>query len=314
MKNLDEILATLGKVGANSEVANEVEYIKIQELYKAKLNEDLPQGVWRAENDQPTGWASIEHRVWELINAKGFDTKLFLLWMQSYIGAYGYEAVAQIFKSIEYVFDQNKYFSLEGDEYKLSYINHMDKTLSSAILSLNLNLQSSAREVVSLYQFENYNLEHFSDFEARILEISDVNFQKLKTLYDDIANNCKSLKEKIESVCVYNLQKVEKTVEQLGSFLEYRAKVQENVDSQMVANEDQKVGQDRNIFFYRNEAFTRVEEAAEILERVDPQNMMIPLLRKALKWKDATLVTIFEDIGSPAEVQALINLLKNKSE
>ena len=47
-----------------------------------------------------------------------------------------------------------------------------------------------------------------------------------------------------------------------------------------------------------------------ILERVDPQSLIVPFLRKAMLWKDMSLLEIFEDIGSAAQIEAFVSILK----
>jgi|GEM_PF-4261513 len=311
IRNLQEILSGMAKIGYNDKVSQEVAYIKLQEKYKQKLEENLPVGVWQPD-EKPLGWPNLEVLAWDLIQEKGYDTKLLLTWSHVYVAANSFDGIQQVFGAIQASFLQDKFFSVGTEDYKLSYINQLDKMLSSAILALNLNLQSTALEEISLQKFENCNLENLSEFQNLVLEISEVNFEQLKENYGKILEAFNELKSSIEAVCGYNLNKVAKVLDQLNGFLEFWEKVHQQADEQVIDN--RKIpGADKSVFFYRNEAFSRVEEGVEILERVDPQNMMIPLLRKALKWKDATLVNIFDDIGGADEVKALISLLKEKS-
>jgi hypothetical protein len=85
----------------------------------------------------------------------------------------------------------------------------------------------------------------------------------------------------------------------IHNFLAYKANEEErkNLPNTQQESEQPNV---KNVFFYKTAAYTSIKEGLEILERVDGHNLIIPFLRKALKWQNMSLLEIFEDLGTAA--------------
>lgn len=309
MRNLEEFIKAIEITNGNSNIGDDLDYHKIFEEKKLKDNSNLPLGVWEDEQKQ-SDWSDIEEHAWNLITKKGYDVKLFVLWLEALINVnkftgleFAFEAIIELFKVDKSLF--------EGDQ-KDAYLSYIDKSLYSTIMNLNLNFDN--QNVINLFKFEKMHAsKQANEFRFLSTTMLESSYLKLCEIYENLLKKYKELEE-VASNIFYKFSKIDSAFMQFESFLQYRSA---NAKLQEVANKenqkDENTPAPQGIIYYRKEAYSRIEEAAEILARADSQSFIVPILRKILKWKDSSMLEIFEDIGSSAQIEALISLLKENN-
>lgn len=299
----------LKEIGLVYDISQDGKYQKVIDAVKRYEEANLPQGVWSAE-EKPLSWSEIEEITWKLLVEKSRDIKLFTYWVEATLIIQGLQALPDILSIAAKVFDSRS-FKGQEEGYKQSLAVYLDKHLSSALSKLNLNFSGAP---VLISQIEQFTLENYTRFQHIINLVNDETAMQLQMLYDSANANFENLTQFLKRHDANNLGKTHRIIQLINSFLEYRAAMHEkqNEAEQEALVEPKDPNDIRNLQYYKDAAYTSINEGLQILERVDPQNLVVPFLHKVMRWQHMTLLEIFEDIGTAAEIEAFIKILKEK--
>lgn len=302
---LRELIASLKIVPKDYPLTDDVQYQELFEEKKKLESSDLPKGVWAEENS--LNWQYIQDKSLDIMLKKGRDCKLLSIWAEAYVSLNGLASLDDVLQVVLLVLQNDPYLSTDEDEQKLGLIKYLDKHLSKAIQSSNLNF-GSAHEI-NLLQFENFHLENYAQYRDIASYFSPVNAQKLREIYEHAKETFTSIELFLKEARCFELSGTGVLIEQINNFLAYCSamrSVPETVSEEIVSENTEN----KSIFYYRDQGYKSIEQGLAILERADPQNIAIPLLKKVMQWKDLPLLDIFAHVGTSAEIEAFIKILK----
>lgn len=297
MHNIDEFKELTGFYN----IEQDLQYQKLMDAIKLHEEKELPQGIW-ASDDKIMPWDQIENIAWQLLKEKTRNFKLFTIWAQAYIKLYGLEYLNEIFLVLAKVLENDDFVANDTD-YRQSIVRYIDKYLGNALNLVNINIGSY--HTILLSEFENFSLENYIQFQELLANISQETELKLNIIYENAQKTFSELRKMLSDFGADNVVRLVKMMQLLNNLISYRAKMSEQEDIELAVDNKEK-----NIFYYKDAAYTSIMEGLQILERVDAQNLLIPFLHKAMRWKDMTLLQIFEDIGSAQEIEAFMKILK----
>jgi len=304
-RSIDQLVDLVSDIN----LAQDLQYQKLIEAKRALEEADLPQGVW-ASDEKLMGWDEIELKTWNILTVDSRDYKLIGLWAQAYINTHGFHGINTMLQIVMKSLQTNKQFVQGDNEHKMAIIRYLDKNIAPFLALVNINLGSHNR--IPLSRLENFSLENYMQFQDVLAYITDELALKLQSLCDDLNGTMQALREYLQTHSCDNLVKAVQLIELVPSFLAYRAQVQAREhDSANAASQQEEQNDLQNLAYYRQVAYASIHEGLQVLERVDPQNIIVPFLHKALQWKDMSMLEIFEDIGTAAQIEAFIKILKD---
>ncbi len=301
MRSIEQLLV----VDPNYNLSEDMQYQKLIEAKKTLDEGDLPKGVWVSE-EKSIGWDEIELKAWNLLANSSRDYKLTTLWAQAYITIHGIEGLEFVLQAILKSLQTNDQFTQEDFERRMAIIRYIDKHFSVNFGQVDINI--GGHNPIALYKLESFGIDNYSQFQEILAYISHETSLKLQSIYDKVSVCLKQLHEYLDMTGADNLVKVTHLVDLIKSLLELRSQV--SVEQKATVTKQEGNNEIKSLAYYRDLAFTSINEGLAILERVDPQSLIVPFLRKAMLWKDMSLLEIFEDIGSAAQIEAFVSILK----
>lgn len=331
MYNLEDLLKKIGTTGIGESLKYAPEY---QELFEDKKTQEeslLPKGVWETSVEIPK-FEELEVRAWKLLTTKTKDLKLYGLWGEMIIKIDGWRGVNNAIEGFAKLLEEFKTNLYPKDaEEQSNVIDYIDRNWSRALLHAKLDAGLSIDYFGDILTWNKYIQERTNEDELKKLDFkTQDNFEKLKILGKEVKQNINELNLKLKELNLPQLKEVEQKINDWINFLkaqevEEKTKVNteengnetnenENAEEETKNSEENAIkngtGNWLNKAETRKEIFQQLENIITYFEEHEPHNMSIPLLYKALQWRDLSVPEILSQFSTPEELGVVMKILK----